>query len=225
MNRPAAPPPRTTPGWGAGARRRIPFYLLGALLLAILAGVLTYRYLEQLRNAALPTEAALVARLDIRPGTVVLPEMVEVRSVPQAVLPAGHLTDPQQAEGRVALVAIARGEVLLSERLSGGPESALSARLPDGRWAMVLPVGWLASPLPEMRVGDQIELLAYQEGEPQASAGVVVSGVEVLAIAGSDVAAERVTLAVTLQEATAILYARANGFSLLALLRPMGVQR
>ena len=46
MQRSATPPPETTPSWAAGVRRRIPFYLLAAFLLALLAAVVTFIYLE-----------------------------------------------------------------------------------------------------------------------------------------------------------------------------------
>jgi Flp pilus assembly protein CpaB len=122
----------------------------------------------------------------------------------------------------VAVVPISAGEVLLPNKLSGGPGGGLSARLPDGRWAMVLPAGWLISPVPELGTGDRIELLAYQAGQPIEEAAVIVSAVEVLAAGGRAESLESLTLAVTLEEATTILYARANGFALLPLLRPEG---
>ena len=63
MQRSATPPPETTPSWAAGVRRRIPFYLLAAFLLALLAAVITFIYLEQLRASMVPTATALVALL------------------------------------------------------------------------------------------------------------------------------------------------------------------
>jgi Flp pilus assembly protein CpaB len=84
-------------------RRRLPFYILAAFILAVAAGSLTFVYLERLRASAVPTHAALVARVDIRPGTVLDETMVEVRQVPDTVLPAGALESPAQAAGRAAI--------------------------------------------------------------------------------------------------------------------------
>ena len=61
MQRSSTSPPETTPSWAAGVRRRIPFYLLAAFLLAVLAAVVTFIYLEQLRASMVPTAAALVS--------------------------------------------------------------------------------------------------------------------------------------------------------------------
>ena len=51
MPQPVPASPETTPQWASGARRRIPFYLLASLLLALLAAVVTFIYLEQARAA------------------------------------------------------------------------------------------------------------------------------------------------------------------------------
>ncbi len=212
-----APAPETTPNWASGTQRRIPFYLLAALLLAALAGVATFLYLERLRAEALPSATAFVAITDIPIGTLLTEGMLEAQPVPKTILPAGSLAAASEAVGRRAIVPIAAGEVLLQGKLSGGRQATLSDRLRDGRWAMVLPGAWLASPLPDLIVGDRIDLLAYQPGQPASEAGLIVQGVEVL-----QTESEHLTLAVTLEEASAIVYGRANGFVLLPLLRPAG---
>ncbi len=222
MNRPPStrPSPETTPSWAAGVRRRLPFYLLAALLLAGLAGILTFLYLDSLRASTVPTRLALVARQEIRPGTLIDGSMIESRLVPEAILPANALSSPEQAVGRVAIVPLVANEVLLTSKLAGG-EAGLSSRLPDGRWAMVLPAGWLASPLPSLAAGDRLDLLAYQPGAPLSQAVVIVSAVEVLETP-SEPAAGGLALAVSLDQASAVIYARGNGFLILPLLRPQG---
>lgn len=222
MDRPDSPSAETSPSWQSGARRRMPFYLLAAILMAVLAGVLTFTYLGDLRRAAIPTNLALVAAQDIRPGALINETMVELRQVPEVILPEGYLSSVGQAVGRTAVVPMVMGEVVLNGRLSGGADGGISARLPDGRWAMVLTGGWLVTPLPELLVGDRIELLAYRRGRPVEDAGVIVTGVEILQVGGPEASPNRLVIIVTLEEAIAILYAHDNGFSLLPLLRPQG---
>jgi len=223
MDRPASarPSPETTPSWAAGVRRRLPFYLLAALLLAGLAGILTFLYLDRLRASTVPARLAIVARQEIRPGTLLDGSMIEGRLVPEAILPANALSAPEQAIGRVAIVPLTANEVLLTSKLAGG-EAGLSSRLPDGRWAMVLPSGWLATPLPALAAGDRLDLLAYQPGAPLAEAAVIVSAVEVLETPSDPSAVGGLALAVTLDQASAVAYARGNGFLILPLLRPQG---
>ena len=223
MDRPvvARPSPETTPSWAGGARRRLPFYLLAALLLAGLAGFLTFFYLDGLRARAVPTRLAVVARLDIRPGTLIDGSMIEGRLIPEAVLPSNALASPEQVVGRVVVVPLVAREVILASKLIGG-EGRLSSRLPDGRWAMILPSGWLASPVPELAAGDRLDLLAYQPGASLSEAAVIVSAVEVLTPPDGQDSADGLALAVTLDQASAVVYARGNGFLILPLLRPQG---
>jgi len=217
----ARPSVETTPSWAAGVRRRIPFYLALAFLAAALAGVLAFIYLDRLRASAVPTRLAVVARQDIRPGTVLDDTMVEGRPVPEAILPANALASVADAAGRVVIVPLAPNEVVLTSKLAGG-ELGLSSQLPDGRWAMLLPAGWMATPLPSVRAGDHLDLLAYQPGAPLSDAGVIVTAVEVLEPQGDPEATSGLALAVTLEQASAVAYARGNGFLILPLLRPEG---
>jgi pilus assembly protein CpaB len=214
--------PETSPNWTASARRRLVFYLIAAILLAALAGILTFVYLDRLRASSLPSNPAVVALVNIKPGTVIDDTMVELRPLPDAALPAGALTDVAQAIGRIAAVPIEAREVLLPSRFVGGGGEGLSGRLPDGRWAMIMPVGWLISGTPELIEGDRLEIMAYQAGQPIDQVGVIVTAVEILALSGPDGNPDRLTLAVDLDQARTILYARVNGFSLLGLLRPSG---
>lgn len=221
MGHPADPLPETTPIWNEGPARRTPIYLLGALLLALLAGFLTYRYLQELRAQSVATGQALVAVRGIRPGTVIAADSVELRDVPAAVLPAGAFTQLEPAVGRTAAYPLAAGEVILQRDVVAEGGGGLSARLADGRWAMILPAGWLVSPLPPAASGDRIDLVAYQTGRAVEEAGVIVSAVELLD-EPTDEAGGRLLLAVTMDEAVSILYSRSNGYQLLALLRPRG---
>ncbi len=82
--------------------------------------------------------------------------------------------------------------------------------------------GWLASPLPSLGSGDRLDLLAYQPGAPLSEAVVIVSAVEVLETPNDPSAAGGLALAVSLEQASAVVYARGNGFLILPLLRPQG---
>ena len=222
MTKKSTPPPETTPGWAAGFRRRIPFYIILAVVLAALAGILTFFFLDRLQANALPTARAVVARRNLGPGTELAADMVEARPVPEGLLPEGHMADVSQAIGRQLIAAVKENEVLLFSDFSGERGSGLSARLPDGLWAIVIPAGWFVSPIPEVITGDRLDLLAYLPGQQVEEAGLIISSVEIVGIAGASNRADQLTLAVSIEEAVSILYSRANGFLLLILLRPEG---
>lgn len=212
--------PETTPNWAGGFRRRIPFYILAAIIFGLLAALLTFFYLDRLRREALPTEQIVVLTTDLDAGSQLTSEQVILRAVPAEVIPQGALDDTGQAVGRVLARPMKTNEIILRSDFVGEAGSGLSARLPDGRWAMVFPAGWLVSPVPSLVPGDRLDLMAYQAGQPVTEVGIIVSNVEVLNFQGTPAEPERLTLAVDIDQATAVLYARTNGFSLLALLKP-----
>ncbi len=213
-------PPETTPNWAGGFRRRIPFYILAAIIFGLVAALLAFFYLDRLRREALPSEQVVVLTQDLDAGSELTSEQVALRAVPAEVIPEGALRDTGQAIGRALALPMQSNEILLRSDFVGEAGSGLSARLPDGRWAMVFPAGWLVSPVPPLIRGDRLDLMAYQAGQPVEEVGVIVSNVEVLEFVGAPSSPEQLTLAVDLDQATAVLYARANGFSLLALLKP-----
>ncbi|MDF1499377.1 MAG: Flp pilus assembly protein CpaB [Anaerolineales bacterium] len=212
--------PETTPNWAGGFRRRIPFYILAAIIFGLLAALLAFFYLDRLRREALPTEQTVVLTTDLDAGSQLTSEQVILRAVPADVIPHGALGDTGQAVGRVLARPMKTNEIILRSDFVGEAGSGLSARLPDGRWAMVFPAGWLVSPVPSLVPGDRLDLMAYQAGQPVTEVGIIVSNVEVLNFRGTPAEPERLTLAVDIDQATAVLYARTNGFSLLALLKP-----
>lgn len=220
MEHKRTPLPETTPNWAGGFRRRIPFYILAATIFGLLAALLAFFYLDRLRREALPNEQVVVLTQDLGVGSELTGEQVALRAVPVDVIPEGALRDTGQALGRTLALPMQRNEILLRSDFVGETGSGLSARLPDGRWAMVFPSGWLVSPVPPLIQGDRLDLMAYQAGQPVQEVGVIVSNVEVLEFVGSPSSPDQLTLAVDLDQASAALYARANGFSLLALLRP-----
>jgi Flp pilus assembly protein CpaB len=201
----------------AGTRRRAGYYLILAALLALLAGALVFAYLDSLRRATLPVQPALTARVVIRPGTVLTQDMVEVRLFPAALLPAGSLERPSQAVGRTAQIPLEPGEVLLARKLQRGEQGGLAHLVPEGQRAMVLPAGWLAGAPPPLATGDRIDLLAIHPQAVVNSGGLVLSDVEILGTAGAAEAPERIYLAVSLEQAQAVLQARAGGYHLLLL--------
>jgi Flp pilus assembly protein CpaB len=203
-------------------RRRDALLLAAAGAFALLAGGATYSFAQNLRAEAVPAAEALVALADIRPGSILTEDLVEMRRVPEAVLPNERLALEDAAMGQVAVERILAGEVVARSRLSGGPNSVFSAQIPSGQWAVVLPAGWLASPLPPISQGDHLEVLAYLPGQPEEETSLLLSAVEVLRVEGAQESVGGLTLALSLEEAEGLLYARSNGFVLLALLRPFG---
>jgi len=91
--------------------------------------------------------------------------------------------------------------------------AALADSLSPSTWAMSLPAAWLAAPVPGVRIGDLIDVLAVRQGD-RAYAVPVAYAARVMA------ADERgVVLEVDEEGASAIAIARGGGLLLVPLLR------
>jgi len=156
-------------------------------------------------------EVAVAAR-PVAAGTALTPADVAVRRLPVALLPDSPRA--RSARGRVALVDLAEGEVLLAARL--GPEgvSGAAALLPPGARALAVPADGAGLPL---GIGDRVDVLAtFDTVEPGADPTVTVARAAVV-LATTD---DAVTIAVTPQETPRLAFALARGIVALALTSP-----
>jgi len=214
--------PTTTPDWQAAVRRRTQFYVLVAILLAVLFGILVFQFFSSQRSYA-PGEliSAIFAAKDIEIGTVLSGDMLEVRKVPQGAIPASHYRYKEHAVGQINIYPLQEGEAVLPEKLSGEGGGAVAQRCPSERWCVRIPVEWFIAPPPDMSEGDQLEIASVFPGEGIEKAGFIATEVQVIALPENRESPAYI-LAVDDQEALSLLYARANEFKLLVLLRPGG---
>ncbi|MGH9157160.1 MAG: Flp pilus assembly protein CpaB [Acidimicrobiales bacterium] len=154
-------------------------------------------------------EEVAVAARPVAAGEVLTAADVAVRSLPAALLPD---SPPARApRGRVALVDLAEGEVLLASRLAPEGADGLAALLPEGMRALAVPVDTAA---PALRRGHRVDVLAtFDTVEPAAEPTIAVAtGALVI-----DVDEDAVTLAVSPSEAPRLAFAMARGIVTLAL--------
>lgn len=214
--------PTTTPDWQAAVRRRTRFYILVAVLLAVLFGILVYQFFSrQQRFAPGELTSAVFTLRDVEIGTALTANMLEVREVTAKALPESHFRYVEQAVGQVTLYPLVRGEAVLPEKLSKKKGGAVAQRCPSGTWCVSVPVEWFIAAPPDLSEGDRLEIASVLPGESMEKAGFIATEVQVIALP-EDEEAPAFVFAVDDQEALSILYARANKFQMIVLLRPAG---
>jgi Flp pilus assembly protein CpaB len=214
--------PSTTPDWQSAVRRRTRFYILVAVLLAVLFGFLVFQFFSRQQRIA-PGElvSAVFAAQGIETGTTLTGEMLDVRNVSSSAVPESHLSFKEQAVGRINRYPLVEGEVLLPEKLAGEQGGAIAQRCPTGKWCVSIPVDWFIAAPPDLAEGDQLEIASVQSGRSLDEAGFIATRVQVVALpTGGETPAY--VLALDDQEAISLLFARANEYRLLVLLRPAG---
>jgi Flp pilus assembly protein CpaB len=168
------------------------FLSLAMAVAATLALESHLRRVEARAAAAGPGREVVVATVSLQRGTVVQPEALGVRSIPETYLPAGAISSVSEAAGRTLAADITAGEVLTQTRFAatGGPVASL---VPPG--LVALPVtAWF--PPGTIVAGDRVDVLATYPSRPFAE--IVVEGAEVLAVTAAGVSEELGTTASSL---------------------------
>jgi Flp pilus assembly protein CpaB len=132
------------------------------LLAAVALGVVTVGIMNGLTGQARADAAALGGLRSVPVATHALDAGDEIgagdmtmRRLPTRLIPRGAVAT--RAEGRIAVVPIAPGEVLLQSKLAPWGLRGAAALLPQGTRALAVPVGGGTPPL---AVGNHVDLLA-----------------------------------------------------------------
>lgn len=135
------------------------------------------------------------------------------------MLPALTTSRPRMPARRIALGAASALLTLgaLGAQIGGAAASpapaSLAQSLAPSTWAMSLPAAWLAAPVPRVRTGDLIDVLAVRQGD-RAYAVPVAYAARVMAMDEHGIVLE-----LDEEGASAIAIARGGGLLLVPLLR------
>jgi len=158
-------------------------YAVASLACAALAGASANGYLHRAAAASGldgPAVPVVVARSVIARGATVRSDLLDLSRVPRAFAPPGALARLSQAAGRVALAALAPGEVVTETRLGRVREGPVASLTPEGLRAFAVPT---SLPRGAVVAGDHVDVLAtYTSGQPHTE--VAASDVEVVTVLG-----------------------------------------
>jgi len=113
----------------------------------------------------------------------------------------------------LASVTTARFSATSTTDDPASPSRPLTERLAASTWAFAVPTAWLAAPIPQLRIGDSVDLLAVRQGDRPLALPIAAD----LRVMETD---DRiVVLEVDEVSATAIATARASGLLIVPLLR------
>ena len=164
--------------------------------------------------------AVLVAQQTIPSGTTggdaVNKGLVKKKSVDGESKPANALSDPSELVGKTAAASIPEGAVLTVDQFDVPQTSLGKLRIPDGKTALALQLGWVQGVGGFVASGDRIDIFGVAKDGPGApSAKLIMQNTEVLNV---NVSAQTVgqavntdtkpifVLAVTPQEAERLVY-------------------
>jgi Flp pilus assembly protein CpaB len=191
-------------------RRSPAAFWLVAVVIAALTGTVVSRLVERASAAVArygSPSTVVVARHEVAAGERVERGDVERRALPASFVPPGALRSPPV--GRVVVVALLPGQVVVARQLSPAGLSPVAALVPDGRKAVAVPTGGLAPPL---RRGDVVDVLVTVDDGADPPTFPVAEGAPVV-----HVNEDAVTVAVDERDVARVAFAAAKGVVTLVL--------
>jgi len=157
-------------------------WLVAGLAIASLAGVIAFVVLTKAADqtaggeSVKPQVSVVVASGTIAVRSVLGPEDLSVRQVPVDTVAEGAISDVAEAEGKITLVDLYAGEVILFQRLlepniiSGDGRLALLVR--EDEVLMAVPARDLMSSVGVLKAGDHVDVLVSLEFPADWSRGI-----------------------------------------------------
>lgn len=172
-------------------RKRGMLWLTSGVLLALMAGVLTFRLLAQATEAAAQAQEVslspvVVAVQDIPLRSVINEAQVSIKQVPTELVPAGAAVSLIDVVGKITRQDIAAGEVILTRRLVDPTIKGrdLAFTMPEDMVVLALPANDLMSRIGALKPGDKVDLLfSLDVGGQAAEQLVTLNAIQNLEIA------------------------------------------
>ncbi len=152
--------------------RRGWLWISAGVLLAILAGLLTFQLTSQLQVSAqtreerdVPTTPVVVAAVDIPAFAQIDNTQVTLQEIPVHLAPKDALDSVEDAVDRLSLAPVSAGEILVKARLADptDDDAPIPYTMAEDRVLMAVPATSLMGRLDMLSVGDRIDLAYSQE--------------------------------------------------------------
>jgi len=219
-------------------RTRVLRTIVLPLIIALLATFSLYKILANndggSNNGAVQTASVVVAARAIPAHTMIAADMVVVQQVPASYVLPGAIRTVEGCLGRVSLVPVAAGEVMLSSKITGTQPGAagLSYLIPSGKRALTMQVDEIVGVAGFPQPGDRIDVLInypVQQGAERRTR-MLLENIPILAVVQSRAATadgaardlkgySSVTVEVTPEQAATIVMGESQGL-LRMILRP-----
>ena len=156
-------------------------WLSTAFILAVLAALLTLRFLSDAVPSSAPgsddvvTAPVVVARNDVPMRTLLTDDVVVIRQVPPELMPVGAATMLEQVLGKINMSDLVMGEVVLTRRLADPAKKGVNIlfTMSEDKIVIALPGDDLMSRAGLLRPGDKVDILYSLEMEAASGNGLV----------------------------------------------------
>ncbi len=180
----------------------------------ILGAVFLYLYTESLKEKAGISSGfvdVVIAIKDIERGERLREEVIGTRKIPRKYLSSSMIMkkDIDAVLIRRVVSRIPKGEYIMWQDVQEDPYGGFSSRIPSGKRAVAFKVDDVSSVGHLIRDGDAIDAIGVLRKDGELYSGFIVQNIPVLSGAGKG--SSTIVLALTEEEAKALLLAKAGG--------------
>jgi Flp pilus assembly protein CpaB len=167
--------PLTTVDWTEKFKRQKIKFLTVSLLLAFFASLIGYKTLYRAKTQA-ETINVVVASKNIPRHKKIKSTDLEFRKIRRDQVPEYAIFQPKDAQDKISLITIPKNQIITSTLFKeiANPES-LSAELSDDKMAISIGFDWLSAPVPDIKVGDTVDIIASEAHEIKKESGEKVT--------------------------------------------------
>ena len=156
------------------------FALISGITFGGLAFFLLYQKASEIEQKTTPVEI-LVASNYISPGSLLKPEMVEKKAIPESFVSPSAIHDIKEVDGLLTLVPISAGEQIFSNKFGAGEES-LAFVLNPGYRAYTIEVNETSGVGNLIRPGNHVDIITKTESNKRDITSFVFQNIQVLAV-------------------------------------------
>ncbi len=206
-------------------------YWVIAIICGLVASLLSYRYLQDIKSRYAPDDLVpvVIANVNIVKDTVIKAEQLKTENLPGQYVHPHAIHEVKDAAGKIATANIAAGEDVLDSKLvsSADKASRMAYMIPGSKRAVSIPVNEISGVAGFIKVGDRIDIMATMDlsataeatDKPIAYSVLTLQNIEVLAVGENPESLDKkssggsktLTLAVSLQEAQPLVLASERG--------------
>ncbi len=166
--------PLTTIDWSKKFNRQKIIYFLIAILLAFFVALNGYQLLHRAQKNSELVEVVIASK-NIPKNTKAQKDTFQFRKIRRDQIPGNVITNPQDIIGQTSLVDISQNQIIVSQFFKEitNPDS-ISAQITDNQVAISVGFDWLTAPVPDIKDGDIIDIIASESHKVKTEQGEIL---------------------------------------------------
>ncbi len=154
--------PTTTTNWSQKFERRRKVYLTMALAMALLVALGSHKFFSKIKYDSEQIPVVVTTR-KISAYQKISDTDIALKKIPRKQLPENALLKTEEAIDQITFLDIPANQIITPNFFKRTVNAdSISAKISTGKTAMTIGFDWLTAPIPEIKEGDVIDIIASE---------------------------------------------------------------